>query len=400
MFKNEFYYNVSRVGLSATARTLPQVQVNYYIAEFVHREDRPATLLIVYYAGHGTPSNIPGHLELSRFVKYTGPRKIPANQCSTRGPTIENLDKVIWNYAEANLQYLRADVFEIFDCCHAGDLGRGRGFSTRQFEFLGATSAGATTRGGGKHSFTSGLIWALKQFAKNNERFTTSQLTKKIKECPDFPIEQVPVLYERNASSVERIVLAPLPAYGELRETGGEESDNVSKNRELLDLKFILDKCPTEGEIIELAKGVNMMIQTKDFVVHRVIWGGLNPWPSRVDVHHPIVQEAAKRFMLCLNRRDQSRNRPTSIYLQPPSPMSSYGPDLSEPATPITPLEALVPMTQPLNLNHEGTAHVAITIQVFRRSQMAFNYIWATLISREALFLIGFWLIVLLTNKS
>lgn len=303
----------------------------------------------------------------------------------------------MWNYAESNLQHIDADVFEIFDCCYAGDLGRGRGFSTRQFEFLAATSAGSTTKGPGKHSFTSGLIWALKQLAKTKGRFTTSQLTRKIRECPDFPGRQVPSLIERNAASVERIVLAPL---SELREKGGEESDNVSKNRELLDLKFILDKCPTEGEIIELAKGVNMMIQTKDFVVHRVIWGGLNPWPSRLDLDHPLVREAAKRFKLGLNRRDQTRNQPASIYLQPPSPMSSHGPDLSEPATPITPLEALTPISQSVDLNQEERAHEAITIQMFRRFQMVFNYLCATLISRDALLLTGFWLIVLLANES
>lgn len=280
------------------------------------------------------------------------------------------MDRVVWNYAEASLQDTRADVFEIFDCCYAGDLGRGRGFSTRQFEFLAATSAGSTTRGPGKNSFTSGLIWALKKLAKSPVRFTTSQLTKKIKECPDFPKRQVPSLIERNAASVERIVLAPLSKYEEIQEKVGEDSENVSQNRELLDLKFILDKCPSKKEIRELAKGVNMMIQTKDFVVHRVIWGGLTPWPARVDVHHPIVQEAAKRFKQGLGRREQSRNRQTSIYLQPPSLILSHGSESSEPATPITPLEASPLISQPMDTNDRGVTNESAITQIFRWFQM------------------------------
>lgn len=388
VFNVVFNYKVSSVYLSTRVKNLPQVQLFKHIADFVALEDGPATLLIVYYAGHGTPSGIPGRLELS----------------STRGPTIDNMEPVVWNLAEASLECTRADVFEIFDCCYAGDLGRGPRFSTRQFEFLGATSAGSTTKGPGKHSFTSGLIWALKKLADNHERFTTSQLTRTIRECPDFPNRQVPSLSERNVASVERIVLAPLPKYEDLRERCGKESDNVSQNPELLDLKFILDKCPTKGEIEELAKGVNMMIQTKNFVVHRVIWGGLYPWPgpnARVDLNHPIVREAAKRFkQLALSRqREQSRNRQTSIYLQPPSPMSSHGPDPSEPVTPITPLDTSTPMSHSKALDHGGVAHETDIIQTFPWLQ-TFTYLCTDLITREVFLLAGLWVIILLTNES
>lgn len=79
VFEEEFHYKVSSIQLSTTARELPQVQVNFYIAEFVHREDGPATLLIVYYAGHGVPTDTPGGLELSRFFKKSYCTKTPAN---------------------------------------------------------------------------------------------------------------------------------------------------------------------------------------------------------------------------------------------------------------------------------------------------------------------------------
>ena len=79
VFKDVFNYRVSSVSLSTKVETLAQVQVNHHIANFVHQEDGPATLLIVYYAGHGTPSNIPGRLELSRSVRYIYSTNTPAN---------------------------------------------------------------------------------------------------------------------------------------------------------------------------------------------------------------------------------------------------------------------------------------------------------------------------------
>lgn len=44
---------------------LAQVQLLSHISNFVLKEDGPHTLLIVYYAGHGTPGPSPGGLELS-----------------------------------------------------------------------------------------------------------------------------------------------------------------------------------------------------------------------------------------------------------------------------------------------------------------------------------------------
>lgn len=205
-------------------------------------------------------------------------------------------------------------------------------------------------------------------------------------------------MIERNAASVERIILAPLSRNGNLRGKGEEESENISKNQELLILKFILDKCPEKSEIVELAKGVNLMIQAQDFVVRRVVWGGLYPWP---DVDHPLVREAAKRFKLGLSRqREQSRSRQNPIYLQPPSPMSFHGPDPSEPVTPSTPLEESRPMSQSVAMNPGGVAPETATSQMARWFEITLTYFWTAPISREDFLLVGFWVFVLLTNKS
>ncbi|KAL9035476.1 MAG: hypothetical protein Q9180_004842, partial [Flavoplaca navasiana] len=183
VFRETYHYKVQNVRLKAAGVPIPQVQINKSLADFVHEEDGESTLLVVYYAGHGTPGQRQGNLELT----------------GKRSPTIDEPATVVWNYAEASLRQTLADIFEIFDCCYAGDLGRGRHggvFSTRSFEYLGATSSGDTTKAPGPGSFSSALIWALGVLAKESGGFTTSTLANKIREAPNFPKKQVPILTE------------------------------------------------------------------------------------------------------------------------------------------------------------------------------------------------------------
>jgi hypothetical protein len=45
-----------------------QVQINKHLADFVYDEDEEDTLLIIYYAGHGTPDSVTGRLLLAGYV--------------------------------------------------------------------------------------------------------------------------------------------------------------------------------------------------------------------------------------------------------------------------------------------------------------------------------------------
>lgn len=65
MFRDTYRYKVQNVRLKSNGVHLPQVQVNKSMADFVFEEDGPSTLLLVYYAGHGTPGQRPGNLELT-----------------------------------------------------------------------------------------------------------------------------------------------------------------------------------------------------------------------------------------------------------------------------------------------------------------------------------------------
>ncbi|KAL8775027.1 MAG: hypothetical protein Q9209_000506 [Squamulea sp. 1 TL-2023] len=307
MFRETYNYKVQNVKLNCNGCRLAQVQVNKRIADFVYDEDGPSTLLIVYYAGHGLTKR------------------------SERSPTIEDPATVVWNFAEAALQQTKGDIFEIFDCCYAGDLGRGsggRGFGTRCFEFLGATSSGATTKAPGKDSFSSGLIWALDVLAKESDRFTTSTLANKIREAPNFPKRQVPILYERNdLASLQRIVIAPLLKGDEASMAGLAEKYEMVPHQlwGFLDLRIGLERRPKRTEIEKFAKDVSVMMQSTELKVRHVKWGGLYRPLSTDVVHSPMVRKAV-RTLLDMGRR-RRRPSPTSI----PAPFCQSSPGTLSP---------------------------------------------------------------------
>ena len=182
---------------------------------------------------------------------------------------------VRWHLAEAALQGIEADVFEIFDCCYASEFRNGN-FSERSFEFLAACSSRKITAVPGPNSFTSGLIWALTQLAKERDMFTTSELTNKIKEKPGFPFDQDPVLKERigNASR-KRIVLAPLSINRPTDQAIDRKCTNLSADRVLLHLKFMFEDYPQEWQLKNLVKAVDAMVFDQDIVCD-VKWGGMH----------------------------------------------------------------------------------------------------------------------------
>jgi len=287
VFTDTFNYNVHKVCLTNNGAVTPQQQVNLQVATFVAREDCHKKLLIVYYAGHGQPGNSPGHLELSPGFP---------TQHDIKG----RLNKVIWNHAEHLLQDARADVLEIFDCCYAGSLGV-RSPSTRSFEYLAATGPNDTTKSPGPQSFTSALIWALKELVNERGCLTTQQLMHKIKkDAPEFPRDQTPVLSKRNnMNPANCIMLEPIsktkvaPNLNRLRSTSSHDTGPP----EVLNLKFIFNSRPAISDVQQLGKALNEVMEEREFKVRRIMWGGLH---SRTRF---IMAEAAQKFMLGSNHR-------------------------------------------------------------------------------------------------
>ncbi|MCJ1401715.1 hypothetical protein MMC11_004932 [Xylographa trunciseda] len=282
VFEKVFFYDIHNITLKADTGKTAQSQINFVVAKFVSDEDRPKRLLIVYYAGHGTPGHMPGHLEL---FGRSNPRMVQGE-----------LNKVIWNRAEDLLQDTQADVLEIFDCCYAGNLGNVRSTPTRAFEYLAATAPGATTRSPGPESFTTALIWALKAFVAEGKPFTTQQLVNKIKNggAPGFPHNQKPVLSKRGErNSAGFIMLEPIRK--DVDRLALIRARSLSSSHDMgaaviLNLKFMFETRPSEAQVEILGKALNDAMQTHDLRVSRIIWGGLRSWP-RI-----MLAEAVQRF--------------------------------------------------------------------------------------------------------
>lgn len=69
VFESTFGYHAV-IGQLDSTKPL-QTQVNRIVAEFVDENNRPDTLLIVYYAGHGKPGGENSHLELIGLVSMS-----------------------------------------------------------------------------------------------------------------------------------------------------------------------------------------------------------------------------------------------------------------------------------------------------------------------------------------
>lgn len=258
-----------------------------------------------------------------------------------QGPE-RQVNEVVWHRAEELIKDAhKADVLLIFDCCYAGYLGRNIGrapWSSRSFEFLGATDAHSLTKVPGPHSFTSALVWALEQLADNTPGFTTSELQQKITEAEYFPPGQLPVLNERDKPCLRRLFIAPLPPHGETRDPVSlEDPEDQDILGEYLDLRLPLTKHPSEKEIIRMCNSLKELINVEDLPARRVAWGGLfSKDAPRYDLTAAVQTVAYKFQNQALRKRlrsysgenpnvkpDISKDQPT--LLNPPTPHSLFG---------------------------------------------------------------------------
>ena len=274
VFKETFNFDVRHEYLSPHENKTAQACVNKIVADWVYEYDGPRVLLIVYFAGHGKKGKKPGDLHIAGRTSPTDLR--------------EHLNSVIWNRTEENLKSTRADVLEMFDCCCAGNLvstrGGPQGPEPRAFEYLAAVDAEGRTPGPGATSFTSALIWALKELAKRSGRFTTNDLLNVIrKEAPDFSRKQVPILIQRDESTFERIVLEPLPLQrkneAELSPRAKDTMSHSVHTQEIVTLKFVFDSRPTEVDIRNLGKDLNIVVGRHHLRINRIMWGGIHGGP-------------------------------------------------------------------------------------------------------------------------
>ncbi|MCJ1428267.1 hypothetical protein MMC29_006176 [Sticta canariensis] len=279
IFENLYQYRIYRKRL--TTQLSAQIQLTKFLADLIFEEDSEGTLLIIYYAGNGTPDT-DGRLLLAGSSKSR-----------SRGEHELNLGTIVWDRAESLIHDCLSDVLLIFDCCCAGALGRdhhrGRKSRSRIFEYIGATGPDGLTQLPGPNSFTSALIWALRNLSSREGGFTTSQLLQMILQAPNFPKGQMPVLLERGVGSVKRLILAPLKALppagtpgdanlapSEARMNTSTEADEESSEQWRVDLRLLWQDLPTADVIKRLADELSKFMITDDISVRRIEWKGLS----------------------------------------------------------------------------------------------------------------------------
>ncbi|KAH7330215.1 hypothetical protein BKA65DRAFT_54129 [Rhexocercosporidium sp. MPI-PUGE-AT-0058] len=293
VFEDTYNYEVKSFQIDSRKPESPQSQVNFEVAHFVHEHDhKDDSLFIIYYAGHGSPGKIPGDLKIS------GRRKDKMRS--------KQFVDITWNLVEGNLQETRADVLQIFDCCHASDLGRGSNLNSRSFEHLAASTT-PYTRSPGDHSFTSALIWALKDLGspfQESPMFATSKLAKRIYDAPNFPREQKPSLTTRNVDALHHIILAPIPhdrsidtpVPDNVEEDEEAESDDESDKAvpQFLSLTFQFKEAQDDENLKKLADHLKMFMRL-DTGLQKVQWGAL--WDGSGPPPGARMREIVKKFM-------------------------------------------------------------------------------------------------------
>ena len=91
-----------------------------FIADFSYYEDAPRTLLLVYYAGHGSPkSSDDGRHGLtltgSVFSFLLALVRLIGHSQRTLSEDVKEASEIVWESIERNLSQTKGDVLEIFD---------------------------------------------------------------------------------------------------------------------------------------------------------------------------------------------------------------------------------------------------------------------------------------------
>lgn len=227
----------------------------------------------------------------------------------------KNNASIEWSAVESALSKTKSDVMEIFDCCHSGLLcvpAEQRSF-TRGFDVLTACAHDQKTPGPGKHSFTTALIWALKQLTCK-EGFPASRLHAKIQKYPDFDARRSPQLYNaRFDSSGEFLHIAPMPKQGE--EASGpfrSERNEEAEKEQMLDLRFHYRGEITDADLKHLAKALkNKLLHFRQVKAHRVSLLGKYNMATYKLTRESKVMMVGKTWSDLVRRKSSAAARPS-----------------------------------------------------------------------------------------
>lgn len=226
-------------------------------------------------------------------------------------------NRVAWDVAEQLLLETDADVLAIFDCCHAGHLCRFRGEPIR-FEYLGACEANQQTGIPGANSFTTALIWALRELS-TKERFAVCELLQKIEKAPNFPKAQHPRLAHRIFPSPDHIQLAPIQQVTNSANSSQPEQIAI-RSREFLDLRFHFPTKLQDNVVAKTAQALSELIVYKKIDADCISLIGSHvsaPMPKMWNVVKQMMEQLAserkkeeyfRRWQNGVKRKKSTRN--------------------------------------------------------------------------------------------
>ncbi|KAF2231424.1 hypothetical protein EV356DRAFT_535543 [Viridothelium virens] len=272
VFETRYGFEVRRRKLNNKKRA--HIQMVKHLASFVNRfEDQSdSTLLIIYYAGHGW-AYVPEGDELRRELRLVGGK----NEQKWRREMSRS--SVMWTEAEKSIIGSEADVLLIFDCCHAGLIGRRSGDPNR-FETLAACTADSKTHIPGDSSFTTALIWALEKLYSEKKFFTSSDLRATIMDHPHFPKNQYPQ-WDQRVPGFSPIVISS--SAGEIPVTmPQEQAASRAANASYIDIRMHFDDDDDKNEkTMDVARLLQSLSQENRLPARRIDFLGKNTvWSS------------------------------------------------------------------------------------------------------------------------
>lgn len=126
-----------------------------------------------------------------------------------------------------------------------------------------------------------------------------SELSRKIREAPGFPPDQVPVQFDRAVEALERIVLSPLK---NTDDSPVATSDDTTPQG-ILHLNLLFATVPGEKTIRTLAKLLDHALKKGKFPITRIAWGGLSPWETDQPCNDFLIHKAIRLFKAGPKRR-------------------------------------------------------------------------------------------------
>ena len=283
VFRDDYGFTVYNQRLKDSPQK-PELQARKYLTDFAFSEDKERRLLIVYYAGHGFSDDEvqSSDIKLTGLVYDEYPSFYEAHvqhrKLRPRHPKSKSVqgkeNDILWSNVETAIKKLDAEVLLIFDCCHAGRLCPSVRGTTSYMEFFGSCSEDQTTRSAGPRSFTSALIWALRELAKEPEPFNTAKLRWKIKQHEHFPEEQVPALFPRFGSGDIVIVRRSLADTLTHAVPGKSEKERAMHYKESIDIRLHFDCLVGDDIIRSTADGIKVLKNNEKLHLNRIDFQG------------------------------------------------------------------------------------------------------------------------------